>query len=122
MGSKFAGRKRSDWIAGEIIDSKARKYISSRVILVNPHIESVKQFFYTLEKNAYCYLSKRFRYSGIKCSELMAIHGEKIKIYADKHKRKGVTEGSSKHRIQQYRHSGNAYAFVAYQFKYLSSK
>ena len=115
------GRKLSDWIAGEIIDSQARRYIRSRTLLINPQIRNVKQYFYTLEVNAYCYLIKRFRFNGIRTSEIDALEGEKIKVYADKHVKKGITKGTSRHRIQLYRHSGNAYAFIAVQFRYLHS-
>ena len=65
-----------------------------------------------LEQNAFCVLVKPLREGGEATSPIQSIYGEKIKVYANRHKTKGITRGSSKHKIQNYRHIGNAYAVI----------
>jgi len=117
VSSDETGRMQRDSIHGERIDSQARKYV--RLHDIEDEDTGKIQPAFRLEINAYCSVSKKLRNGGNATSELPAIHGDKIRVLADKHDRIGLTTGSSRHKIQQCRHSGDAFAVILKPLRYL---
>lgn len=117
MAGKDVLRYKDASIKGSILASKARKYILSKSITDNPRIVNVKQHYCTLEINAFCCTVKPLILNGIESDLPRSIYGDKIRVYADKHRSVMVNRGSSTHKIQNYRHSGHAYAYIMLPLK-----
>ena len=119
VNKALIGRKQHENISGDIIDSSARRYVRSLKQYKSPITNNKDQYAMILKKNAFCVLVKPLRDGGMKCYPIQSIHGDRIQVYADEHKLKGITTGSSKHKIQNYRHMGNAYAVILIALRYL---
>ncbi len=117
MADKDILRYKDAFIKGDVFDSKARKCLISKTIAKIPRIAVEKQHYCTLVRNAFCCIVKPLVMNGMDNDLPKSIYGDKIRVYADKHRFVKVNKGSSKHNIQNYRHSGHAGAYIILPLK-----